>query len=46
MSDLVMVKESECFFFGDVVDVQFCVLFMLVCVVGGEVWDRGELLYV
>ncbi len=43
---MVMVQKSECVFIGDEVDVEFCVLFMLFCVVSWEVWNRGELLHV
>ena len=46
MGDLVMVQKSECLFIGNEVDVEICVLFMLFCDLGWEVWDRGELLYV
>jgi hypothetical protein len=46
VDDVVRVQKSEGFFIGDQVDVEFCVMFMLLCVVGWERWDRAELLYV
>ena len=43
MGDVAEVKESECLFFGDEVGVELCIMVVLLCVVGLEVWDRGEL---
>jgi hypothetical protein len=43
---VVRVQNSEGLFIGDQVDVEFRVIFMLLCVVGWDVLDRGELLYV
>ncbi len=43
---MVRVQKSEGFFIGDKVNVEFCIVFMLLCVVDREIWDRGELLYV
>ena len=46
MGDVVMIQKSESIFISDEVDVEFCVILVLLCVVGLEVWDRGELLCV
>ena len=43
---MVGVQKSDGLFIGHQVDVEFCVIFMLLCVVGWEIWDRGEILYV
>ena len=43
MGDVIMVQKSECLFISDEVDVDFCVILLLLCVVGWEVWDRDEL---
>ncbi len=43
---MVRVQKSEGLFIGDQVDFEFCVIFMLLSVVGSEIWDRGELMYV
>ncbi len=46
VGDVVRVQESESHFIGDEVYVEFCVVLVLLCVVGWEVWYLGELWYV
>ena len=46
MGDVVMVQNSESLFISDEVDIEFCVILVFLCVMGLEVWDRGELLCV
>ena len=45
MGDVVVVQKSESLFISDEVDLEFCVILVLLCVMGWEVCDRGELLY-
>ena len=40
-SDVVVVKESECLFVGDLVDIEYSMMCMFFCILGLEVWDRG-----
>ena len=37
MGDVVVVKKSECLFIGDFVDIEPCIMRMLLCVMGLEV---------
>ncbi len=46
VGDVVMVQKLGSLFISDEVYVEFCVILVLLWVVGWEVWDRGELLSV
>ena len=39
MDDVVVVKESKCFFIGNQVDIEYCAMHMCLGVLGLEVWD-------
>ena len=41
LCDLIVVKELECLFVGDWVDIVSRIMCILIGIVGLKVWDRG-----